>query len=63
MILDDGGDATHVMVVLHNNSQPIKRLYGIFSGEEVPRHFQVDEGHRRGVSHGSSQVIFASLKR
>ena len=46
MILDDGGDATHVMVVLHNNSQPIKRLYGIFSGEEVPRHFQVDEGHR-----------------
>ena len=63
MILDDGGDATHVMVVLHNNSQPIKRLNGIFSGEEVPRHFQVDEGHRRGVSHGSSQVIFAFLKR
>ena len=41
MILDDGGDATHVMVdvLVH------LRIFIVYPGEKIPCNFQADAGH------------------
>ena len=52
MILDDGGDATHVMVdvLVH------LRIFIVYPGEKIPCNFQADAGHCWRIGHRGSQV-------